>query len=281
MKRRTLKNVVMYILVLFTVGVFLVPLFFIVTTSVKSYADIMAGNPLFFTPTPENYFNVLFLNPTTIGFNFPNSLFNSLVIALAATLGALAIGFPAAYATARLGTGGGNLISYIVSLRLLPPIIFALPLYLFFFKVSPELLIDSHAGMILIYATFNIPLSVLVLRSFIVDIPPELEESAMIDGCSRLGAMLRVVLPLSAPGLIAIAILDYLAIWNEYLFALIFTSQRAVMVNVSASLFVTAYAIRYGEIAATVVIAMLPTIAFMLLVQRSLVKGLTLGAVKG
>jgi len=281
MKRWTLKNVTIHVLVLLTLGMFLVPLFFIVTTSVKSYADIMAGNPLFFKPTLENYLSVLFLNPATIGFNFPSSLFNSLVIALVATLGALAISFPAAYATARLRTGGGNLISYIVSLRLLPPIIFALPLYLFFFKISPDLLIDSYLGMILIYTTFNTPLSVLVLRSFISDIPPELEESAMIDGYSRLGAMLRVALPLSAPGLVAVAILNYLAIWNEYLFALIFTSQRAVMVNVSASLFVTAYAIRYGEIAATVMIAMVPTIAFMLLVQRSLVKGLTLGAVKG
>jgi len=275
------KLFLVYLAITIVLLIYLTVLFFIVSTSIKKYADIVAGNPIFFTPTLSNYENVLFLNKATIGFDFPASLLNSVVISLASTVLALLVSFPAAYSIVRFRTGGSNLISYILTLRLLPPIIFALPLYLFFFRLSSDLLIDSHLGMILIYTAFNLPLSVLVLRSFLQEIPRDFEEAALIDGCSRISAMLRVVLPLSAPGIVAVAILNYLATWGEYLFALIFTSQRAVTVNVAASLFVTAYAIRYGEIAATIVIAMLPTIIFTLLVQRHLVKGLTLGAVKG
>jgi multiple sugar transport system permease protein len=266
-------RVLSWLALIVALAFFVYPLIFILMTSFKPYADIVAGNVFKPAFTTENYFNALFAP----GFRFTDYLFNSVVIALSSTGLTVLITFPAAYAMGRLGTGGRNLTSYVFSLRMLPAIIFALPLYFMYNRLG---LIDTHIGLIIIYATFNIPLSVLVLKSFIQEIPADMEEAAMIDGCTRVQALRRVVLPLSVPGLVAVSILNYLAAWNEYLFALIFTAKRAATANVAASLFVTAYAIRYGEIAAVVSMAMLPPLIFIFIIQRQLVKGLTLGAIK-
>jgi multiple sugar transport system permease protein len=136
-------------------------------------------------------------------------------------------------------------------------------------------------GLIVIYTTFNIPLSFLVLRSFVLDIPSEIEESAMIDGCDRFGVLRHITLPLLRPGLVAAGILCFIFTWSEYLFALLFTIKNAVTINVVASQFVTQQAIRYGEIASAVTIGMIPNIIFLLLIQRYLVRGLTMGALRG
>ena len=255
-------------------SVLLMPIFFIALTSFKEYGAIMSGIMFPTNPTLENYFNVLYAP----GFRFIDYLVNSIIIAVSSTLGCVLISFPTAYSMARFKTGGGTFSGYILSLRLLPPIIFALPLFILYQSAG---LLDTHIGLILIYIVFNLPLTILVLKSFINDIPIELEEAALIDGCSRLKIMTKIVFPLAMPGLVAVSILTFLACWNEYLFALIMTAKKAATVNVAASLFVTAYAIKYGEIAASVMIAMLPPLVFMFLVQRNLVRGLTLGAVKG
>ncbi|MEM2178684.1 MAG: carbohydrate ABC transporter permease [Candidatus Methanomethylicaceae archaeon] len=266
-------TLVIWILILLFMLILLLPMFFIALTSFKKYGEIVAGIMFPTTITFENYINVLYAP----GFKFADFIINSILITIFSTLISTAVSFPAAYSMARFKTGGGTLSSYILSLRLLPPIIFALPIYILYHSFN---LIDTHIGLILIYTVFNIPLSILVLRSFISDLPIELEEAALIDGCSRLKIITNIVFPLTMPGIVATSILNFLACWNEYLFALIITFKKAATVNVAASLFVTAYAIKYGEIAASVMIAMLSPIVFMFLVQRNLVRGLTLGAVK-
>ncbi len=269
MKRR----IVIWFVIIIMMAILLLPMFFIALTSFKAYGEIVSGIMFPSQLTIENYFNVLYAP----GFRFVDFLLNSIIISSLSTLGSILVSFPAAYSMARFKTGGGTLSSYIFSIRLLPPIIFALPIFILYQSIG---LLDTHIGLILTYIVFNLPLSILVLKSFIEELPSEIEEAALIDGCSQLKIIASIVFPLTMPGIAAVSILNFLASWNEYLFALILTFKKAATVNVAASLFVTAYAIRYGEIAASVMISMLPPIVFMFLVQRNLVRGLTLGALR-
>jgi len=250
------------------------PVGFVIWTSFRDYGAILAGQFFGFHYSLTNYFNVLF-NP---GYAFTKGLINSIIVTIATTGLVLLVSFPAAYALARFRIGGGSLSSYIFSIRLLPPIIFAVPLLVLLYMLQ---LHDTLLGLTIVYLAFNIPLAVFLLRSFIMEIPIEIEEAAIVDGCSKFRVMLYVTLPLSKPGLIATSILTFIMVWAEYLFALLFTLKNAVTINVVASQFVTQHTIRYGEIAAAVTIGMLPTVVFLTLIQKYLVKGLTLGAVRG
>jgi multiple sugar transport system permease protein len=265
--------VYVWFIITMATSIFLLPIFFIILTSFKEYGDIVSGIMFPTNYTLQNYENVLYAP----GFRFIDFMFNSIVISTVSTFFNVLISFPAAYSMSRFKTGGDFFSSYIFSLRLLPPIIFVVPIFILYQHMQ---LLDTHIGLILIYTVFNLPLSILVLRSFINDIPMELEEAALIDGCSRTRLIFSIILPLSLPGILAVSILTFLASWNEYLFALILTLKKAATVNVAASLFVTAYAIRYGEIAASVVMSMIPPLLFIFIVQRNLVRGLTLGALK-
>jgi len=274
MRRGLLKDVGIYLLTVASTLVFFFPIYFLIQTSLKSYAEIITGPPLGIAhPTLSNYIDIF----TQPGYEFTKYLVNSLIISLTSTFLAVVVGFPAAYSIARFNTGGGNLSFYILSLRLLPPIIFAVPLYVLYQAIG---LVDTHLGLILLYTAFNLPLTVFVLMSFISELPLELEEAALVDGASRLRVLTHVVLPLSLPGIIAVTILNFMACWNEYLFALIFTFKRAATVTVGASLYITAWQVKWGHIAAAISVSVLPTLVFVTLVQKYLVKGLTLGALK-
>ncbi|MEM2179101.1 MAG: carbohydrate ABC transporter permease [Candidatus Methanomethylicaceae archaeon] len=249
------------------------PIVFVIWTSFRDYGAILAGQFFGFHYSLANYFNVFF-NP---GYAFSKGLINSILVTLFTTFMVLIISFPAAYALARFKISG-SLSSYILSIRLLPPIVFAVPLLILLYMTG---LNDTIIGLIIVYLAFNIPLAIFLLRSFIIEIPIEIEEAAIIDGCSKFQTMLRITFPLSKPGLVAAGILTFIMTWSEYLFALLFTLKNAITINVVASQFVTQHTIRYGEIAAAMVIGMLPTVIFLSLIQKHLVKGLTFGAVKG
>lgn len=273
-REKRLKKLVVYVLVA-VIGLFFGgPVAFVIWTSFRDYGSILAGTFFGFNYSLENYMNVFF-NP---GYAFTKGLMNSLIVSTVTTVLVLILSFPAAYSLARFRTGGSSLSSFILSIRLLPPIVFAVPLFVLLNMAS---LSDTIQGLTVVYLAFNIPIAVLVLRSFIAEIPMELEEAALVDGCSRWQAMLRVTLPLTRPGLIAAGILTFITIWAEYLFALLFTLRNAVTINVVASQFVTQQSIRYGEIAAAVTVGMLPTVVFLMIIQRYLVRGLTLGTIKG
>lgn len=268
------KRVANAIVIIIIIAFFGCPIAFVVWTSFRDYGAILAGMFFGFHYSLANYLNVFF-NP---GYFFTRGLINSLLVAVATTLAVLTISFPAAYSLARFKTGGGFLSSYILSVKLLPPIVFAVPLFVL---LHINGLNDTLTGLVIVYLTFNIPLAILVLRSFIIEIPIQIEEAAIVDGCSRFQVLLHIAFPLARAGLIAAGILTFITVWAEYLFALLFTLKNAITVNVVASQFVTQYSIKYGEIAAAVSISMLPTVIFLLLIQRYLVKGLTLGAIRG
>ncbi|HDI31446.1 MAG TPA: carbohydrate ABC transporter permease [Thermofilum sp.] len=274
LRGKFVKKLLTYLAAITATVIMFFPVAYIALLSFKPYASIIM-NPLGVDRlTLSNYIEVL----SAPGYSFTQYIVNSVIISLGSTALALAIAFPAAYSIQRFKTGSTNLSFYILSLRLLPPIIFAVPLYILY---SMWGLIDTHVGLILLYTTFNMPLTIFVLMSFIGELPLELEESALVDGASRLTVLTRIVFPLTLPGLVAASILHFMACWNEFLFALIFTLKNAQTVTVGASLYITAWQIKWGHIAAAISLSVTPTIIFILLVQRKLVIGLTMGALRG
>ena len=244
-------------------------------TSFQMRPDIISDHPVWiFRPTLEHYIRVLARKEV-----FPVDLYfsNSLIVTISTTLLAILITFPAAYSIARFNTGGRNLSFWILSIRMLPPVVFLIPIGMLFMSYH---LLDTKFGLIIVYLTFNIPFATWTLKSFIEEIPREIEESALIDGAGRLGVITRVTFPLCAPGLVAVSLICFIFSWNEFLYALVLTSLRAVTMTVGTARFLTGYAIWWGDISAAATVAMIPVIVLGFLSQKYLVRGLTLGAIK-
>jgi len=206
-------------------------------------------------------------------------LVNSTIIAIGTTALVLLLASPAAYAFARLKFKGSQGMSmWILSLRLIPPICAVIPIYLLinFFH-----LIDTYIAVIIAHTLFVLPFAIWVLRSFFIEVPPEIEESAMVDGCSRWGALIRIIIPVSSAAIVTVAIFSMIFSWSEFLFALVLTRSSAATLPVSISLFKGHMEIMWGEISSASLMATLPIVIFYFMVYRHLIRGLTLGAVKG
>jgi len=271
---RFADNLLWYVVSIGIVVLFLVPILGTISTSLKSTRDINTMPPQWLTqPVLTHYAAVL--NET--GFNFKNFFATSLIVAFGASALVVLINLPAAYSMVRYGTGGRRLFAFVVSLRLLPPIVFIVPMFILFQLLG---LLDSPQGLVLINSLLNTPLALLLFVGFVQDLPREVEESAMIDGASSWQILRRIVLPLLLPGLAAVLVLTFLWTWNEFLFSLILTLNKATTVTVGASFFVTAWGVRWGEISAAITMSLLPTLLFTFFIQRYLVSGLTLGALK-
>lgn len=268
---------------------FMVPVGWIVLTSLKTQADVQTIPPtLVFRPTIDNYASILMQRQTDLaaleakGYlaykDFLPSYGNSLVVALISTSLAVVLGGFAAYAFARLQFRGRRpMMLYILFTRMLPPLGLLIPTFMIYSNLR---LLDNVLSLAALYLSFNIAVVVWMMQGFIAEVPADLEESAMVDGASRVGAMLRVTLPLVAPGLAATATLCLLLNWNEFLFALMLTSQHAKTAPVGAAEFSQSFKqVLWGSLSAAGVLITLPVIVFALLTQRHLVKGLTAGAV--
>ncbi|GAH27398.1 unnamed protein product, partial [marine sediment metagenome] len=210
---------------------------------------------------------------------------NSLIIASLNLLLVLGVSIPAAYGIARFRVGGENLSFWILSQRMLPPVATIIPFFLLFrgFELFGRqiTLLDKHLGLILVYCTFNIAFAVWLLIGFFESFPAEIEEAAVIDGCSRIGAVLRVVIPVIAPGIVVTGLFCFIFSWNEFLFALILTREAAKTVTLQLSQFRTPTKILWGEMSALSLITIIPILVIVVFIQRYLVKGLAFGAVKG
>ncbi len=241
--------------------------------------------------TPEaRLFGVPEFLPTTIVFDHYRALFaerqfwrpvrNSLVVAAATTVLALAVAIPAAYAAARLRFRGRSiLLAAVLAVSVFPQISIVSPLFLLLRSVG---LLDTFPGLVLPYLTFSLPLAVWLLASFFRQVPRDLEEAALMDGASRLRAAVEVMLPLAAPAVATTAILTFLYAWNEFLFALSFTlGPDRQTVPVAIALFRGQYQVPWGQILAAAVVASVPVAVIVLLFQRQIVGGLTSGATKG
>jgi multiple sugar transport system permease protein len=275
MKRSALANAVL----IGVAGVFLTvwtfPVLWALLTSFKGEKDVLAYPPtLFFTPTLANYKDVLF-GATTI---VPN-LLSSFVVATATTIVTMLLAIPAAYALARLNLpakrGSGF---YILATQMLPPVGLIIPYFLFLQKIG---WLDSYKGMTLIYLTFSLPFAIWLMVSYFEDIPREMEEAALIDRAGRMRAFLYVVLPQVSGGIAVTVIFVFLNAWNEFLFAVVLGGNNVRQVTVAMFNFISVEQTMWAKLAAAAIVTMAPVLLLGLFAQRHIVKGLTVGAVKG
>jgi multiple sugar transport system permease protein len=263
---------------------FLFPIVWVLLMAFQTNEDILRIPPsLVFTPTLENFAAIIsgkLQTPAgTLELPFMNNLMNSIILSAASVALSLLLGVPAAYAFARFRFRLGENIAFtLLSFRFAPPLLVLLPLALYFQDLG---LNDSYVGLVWVYQLICLPLILWIVRGYFEDISPDIEHAYRIDGHSWLRTFLRIAIPLARPGIAAAALLAFIFAWNNFVFALILASAGKQPVTVGALAFVTASGIQYGQIAASIVLSVLPTLALALYAQRYLVEGLSLGAVKG
>ena len=256
--------------------VFLFPVFWMVLSSFKEQRDIFTVPPtLFFTPTLETY--ISYMQRADIS----RRLINTIIVATGSGLLSIVAGAMAGYALARIKLRGAGTIGVLILLsRGVPPIALAVPMFL----VARSLgVTDMHITLILAYCTFLIPYVMWLMRGFFLALPRELEESAMIDGCSRFGAFFKIIVPISMPGLLSTMIFSMILAWEELLFALVLTNRYASTIPVAIAGIAgdTVNGANWGALTAVGTITVIPVVVFALLVQKWLIQGLADGATKG
>lgn len=260
---------------LFLVAAFvLVPLYWSFVTSIKPSDDYLAVPPVWFPeePTIVHYTAALFAYR---GFQ---GLINSLIVSVSATILSCLLGTLMAYSFARFNTGGQHVSFWVLSQRFLPPIAIVLPLFLNYRALG---LNDTHVGLILAYTVFTLPVSVWMMFAYFRQMPRSLEEAALVDGCTRWSSFWKVAVPLAAPGIVAAAVFTFIACWTEFFFALVLTSRNAYTLPTVFRSFLSFQGAQYGEASALGIVSLVPSIVLGVLVQKHLVRGLTLGAIRG
>ena len=273
--RRLLKWTGNLLLVLMLVWT-LVPFYWMVVTSLKKDKEIYGFEATLIPrqPTLGNYRRLLTQTP------FLQYMRNSMVVAVGTTAASLAFAALGAYALARLRFPGRALIARgLIFTYLVPPALLFIPLFAVMGWLS---LIDTREGLILVYLGFTVPFCTWLLLGYFRSVPLELEEAALVDGCSRLGALIRVILPMSLPALAVVAFFSFTQAWNEFLYATVFVNSIDVRtVTIGLTLFIVEDVFFWGPMMGAACLATLPPVILYLIFQRWVVKGLTLGAVKG
>jgi len=268
-----------YVAVILVVFISLAPLYWTFVTSIKNGIEINASPP---TLVPHSFalnnYRAIFLESNY----FLPDLKNSVIIALITTVLALLFGSLCAYALARTKFRGKFLVlAVVLSVNMFPFIAMVGPLFVIFTQPNFNLY-NTYAALIVPDLVITLPITVWFLNSFFQDLPPDLEEAARVDGASRLGALWRIVLPLTAPGFFAAAILSFIAVWNDFLFGISLTADESAQpVTVAISRFNGEHVIAYGQLAAAAIVVTIPLVIMVLILQRRIVSGLTAGAVKG
>jgi len=272
---RRLRTLILVALAALLLAVWAFPVLWGLATSFKTERDVLAYPPaLIFEPTLRNYRDVLFGSASLL----PN-LASSVVVAGASTLATLLLAIPAAYALARLDFPGRRVSGfYILATQMLPPVGLIIPYYLVLQKAGA---LDTYWGLIVIYLTFSLPFAIWLMVSYFEDVPREMEEAALLDRAGRLRALWYVILPQVRGGIAVTTIFVFLNAWNEFLFAVVLGGNRVRTVTVAMFNFISVEQTLWAKLAAGAMLAMAPVILLGLLAQRHIVKGLTVGAVKG
>jgi multiple sugar transport system permease protein len=271
MRRGRIKSAIVVFFLSLITGVFLFPIYWLITTSFKNPKDIWVS-PLkwVFTPTLMNYLDV------TKSVLLP--FVNSAVITCSAIGIAFCIGLPCAYALGRFPLKKKDSIAVnFLSQFMLPPMALIVAFYIFFNALR---LVGTRLALVLGYVTFDLPLVVWLMKDYFEGIPKDIDEAAMVDGCSPLGSFFRISLPLAKPGIMVAGIMCFIFTWNEYFYAVILTSRKSQTLPLLLGLYYRQYDVAWGSIAALGVITIAPVVLFGILIQRRLVRGLTLGALK-
>lgn len=268
------RSIVFWIILAFILVFFLSPLIWLFSTSFKNFKDAFAIPPkIFFTPTFENFIYV-FNNG-----DFVKYILNSIIISFSSTFICMVLGVPGAYALASFEFDKKKDLSFfILSTRIAPPIMSIMPLFIIFNKLD---LVGSKFPLVLMYILMNLPLVIWIMPVYFREIPTELREAAIIDGCSELKAFYKIMVPMVMGGITATTILCIIQAWNEFLFALVLSGKSSQTLPVAITSFMTFQGTQWGPLSAAGSVIMIPMIIFGFLVQRNFVKGMTMGSVKG
>ena len=250
------------------------PVYWLVAMSLKQDREVLSRRPriFFFEYQFDNYAEVI-VDPDTLSY-----FLNSAIVALGSTALSLAIGVPAAYVISRYRfRGATDFAFWILTTRMAPPVAVLIPFFVMYVTLG---LNDTHIGLVFAHVALNLAIVVWLLRGFFEDLPFELEEAAFMDGATHFQAFRQISLPLAAPGIGAVGILSFLFSWNEFLFALVLADEAVRTVPVGIYGFVGFQTIAWGNLSASAVLMILPVVLFIIVFQRSLIRGLTLGAVK-
>jgi multiple sugar transport system permease protein len=270
---KALGKVLRYLAVAAIVVVFFFPIYWLLTTSLKPEHLVMVYPPLFHTPEPD--FSAY--ATSLVQFHSSQILINSLIISGSATVIAILLGAIAGYGFARYRIGGFHLPFWILSTRMMPPVAAIIPLFLLIKELR---LIDTYVAVIALHLIVTLPFAVWMMRGFFIEVPRELEEAALIDGCSKWQAFVKVALPLAAPGLAVTTLFCFIFSWNEFLFAFVMTRREATTLPVLVSGLHSQHGIMWDVMSATAAMALLPVLALSLFAQKYLVRGMTMGAIK-
>jgi multiple sugar transport system permease protein len=276
----SLRYAIFSLLAVVVAMIFLFPLYWALSTSLRNPIDTFTvaglGVPwIDFQPTLDNWIDQLATEESR------RALANSTIIAIGASVLALLLGTPAAYALARFRfrrIPNRDITVWFLSQRVLPPVATVIPFYLVMRALG---LLDTHVALILINATFVLPFVVVIVRQTFLDLPVELEESAFVDGAGYFSAFWRITLPLAMPAIAATGLIIFAFTWNEFLFAIAISSREAITIPVHMAGGVDSRGVQFWFMAVRAMIAMIPPVLIALLAQRFIVRGLTLGAVKG
>lgn len=278
MTRRTYGDWATRVVLWGTLAVVLFPVFWVVLTSIKPPELSQALPPVWqFTPTWQSYADVLGGNTYTSQ-PFGTLLAHSVIVTIASTLLGLLVGIPAAYALARFRfRGKKGTANWILSTIMFPPAVSVIPIFILASKLN---LTDTFPVLIIPYAAFALPMIVWMLRSFVKQIPQEIEDAARVDGAGQGAILWHVVLPLLMPGIVAASLLAAMLAWNEFLFALTLTRSAAKTAPVGISEFTNMYGTQWGSLTAAATVTVAPILVATMILRRRLVEGLTFGAVK-
>ena len=272
-RRRTWRLIARYAVAVAVTLLFLFPVYWLFMIAFKTPEEIFHSPPVWY-PAHIQFANfaVLFKDgdAVTVG--------NSLLLAGCSTLISMFLGTLCAYSLARFKTGGENLAVWIISQRMIPPIAIVFPLFLLYVWFG---WVDTYFGMILLYTAFNLPYVIWMMRGYIEDVPIDLEQSALVDGCTRWQVLLRVVFPMVRTGLVATAVFSFVFAWNVFIFALVMTRSAVTTYPVQVTHYFGAQSNFWAKIAAMSVLGTLPVLVAVAALQKYLVRGISLGAVKG
>ncbi|MEA1940509.1 MAG: carbohydrate ABC transporter permease [Candidatus Caldatribacteriota bacterium] len=291
--RKSISRIILYLLVTFIVIWTLAPFTWLFLSGLFPHKELLSDRATNWFPENPTFknFQVMFDIKSHIGQRFMYAFRNSLIISGSVTIICLIFGTLAAYALARLAFPfKNNIVMSLISIRMIPTVALVIPFFViirtfdyFFININSSFhFYDTKINLIILYVTFILGFVIWIMRGFFLTIPHELEEAARIDGCTRIQALTKIILPLSAPGLVATGIFTFLLAWDEFVLALVFTkTTNSITVPVFITSLGSQYIHAFDQIAASGFIASLPPIVLALLFQKFLIKGLTAGSTKG
>lgn len=253
-----------------------IPVFWMILTSLKPVKEIVTV-PISYLPKGITFDNYIKLLKST---DFPTYFKNSIVVSSVCAVLTSIIAIFAGYSIARFKFRGKNITLFIfLATQMVPVVVIIIPLFILFTKIN---LMDKLSGLILIYVVLNIPFCTVMIRGFFERIPVSLEESAMIDGCSRVESLFKIILPVMLPGIVATFVFAFIGAWNDLFFSIMFINSETIKtIPVGINTFIGKYEIDWGVMSAGAVLALIPVFLMFGMIQKYLVQGLTSGAVKG